>query len=260
MTKDPKTCIFCGGDPLTREHIFPWWVRRAVGGQGRAHHAMSAGEQYWLEHGCAPRYTRQWEDDELELTVRCVCEPCNNTWMNRLDEDAERHVTALASTEPLAIADAELAVVAAWATKVAMLLEHTRSPSALTRRRAFVPSSQHAELFRTREPPTAASLWVARVAPPWPGVWWRTAPLSLTFVAPAAAAGYGSPTASLITFAFGAVAFQALFAPPVDFFRNEAARRTEDGAEFMRRLWPEQLLRWPPPKALRLEALEKFAQ
>lgn len=221
---------------------------------------MSAGEQHWLEHGRAPRYTRHWDDDELELTVRCVCKQCNNTWMNRLDEEAERQVGALAAATPLTVVGAELAVIATWATKIAMLLELTRRPSGLTRRRALVPPSQHAELFQLKQPPASASLWVARVAPPWPGVWWRTAPLSLTWIAPEAVSRYGSPSASLITCAFGAVAFQVLFAPPVDFFRDEGARRTEDGADFMRRLWPEQQLVWPPPKALRLEALEKFAQ
>jgi hypothetical protein len=69
-----RRCVFCGGQPVTREHAFPLWTREHLPGHGTL--------QY-------ERGEREWSNDGLVITVTRVCSTCNGGWMSRLENRAK---------------------------------------------------------------------------------------------------------------------------------------------------------------------------
>jgi hypothetical protein len=153
-----RTCVFCGVGSVTREHIFPFWLREAVGGGGTATHFRAAAGVAPPPIGEHLEYERSWEAEDAEFVVRAVCASCNNGWMNDLDHAVMPIVVPLIRNDAPPIADDERTLLATWATKIALLLEHVRSVSELTRRRSLTPPSAYRELFDLRLPPAFARL------------------------------------------------------------------------------------------------------
>jgi hypothetical protein len=259
-SKQERTCVFCGVGSVTREHIFPFWLRQAVGGGGAATHYRSLPADAPPPIGRQLDYEPPWSADDAEVVVRAVCANCNNTWLNELDHAVEPIAVPLIRNDVHPISDDERTLLATWATKIALLLEHTRSVSDLTRRRSLTPPSAYRELHDVRLPPAFARLWMLRVSPPIIGVWWRTGPVPVAWFAPDAARAIGAPNGSLTTFVAGMLGFQFLYAPNSDAYQDLVQRRSERGAKFMRLIWPPtEPLEWPPAAALRQDTLEVVA-
>ena len=96
MTR-PKECIFCGGQPLTNEHLFGEWLSPVV---VEAHtNPLIADTNFYLE-------TERDEDgvlvpqgrrstNKLNITVGCVCGPCNSGWMSDMEGEVKPIIKSL---------------------------------------------------------------------------------------------------------------------------------------------------------------------
>lgn len=247
----PRCCIFCGGTPLTNEHIFPFWIREAVGGGGPATHLRLEGREHGPPVGEPLAYDHLREAREADVKVRAVCSSCNNGWMNVLDGDVEPLIVPMIRNRARELSEDDRLLLARWGTKIALLLEQTRSRSHLTRRRSLTPPRAYAEFFQTRLPPADATLWMFLLHPPFIGTVWRTAPVPVASRDPDAARLLGAPNGTLTTFAMGMLGFQLLHVPQTRAYRDLVQRRTWLGVPFMRVLWPPSTpLEWPPSQAL----------
>jgi hypothetical protein len=252
-----RACVFCGRTPATKEHIFPFWLREAVGGVGPAIHLRLEGR----DHGPAPGDPLQYDyirdAAEADVRVRVVCAPCNNEWMNDLDHDVEPLIVPLIRNHPVEVSEDDLVSLSRWATKIGLLLEHTRGRSSLTRRRSLTPPGAYARFAHTLIPPAEMRIWMLRISPPFTGAVWRTALIPVAAYDPDAARALGAPNGSLTTFAIGMLGFQLMFAPLTRPYEELAEKRTHWGEQFMRVLWPPTApLDWPPPAALRQEKFD----
>jgi hypothetical protein len=260
LSTHERTCVFCGGEPVTREHIFPFWLRQAVGGGAGATHYRAAPNLAPPPVGEDLDYERSWIADDAQVVVRAVCATCNNTWMNDLDHAVEPIIVPLIRNRADGVREEERTLLATWAAKIALLLEQTRVVSDLTRRRSLVPPAAYRELYELRLPPAFVRLWMLRVSPPVIGVWWRSAPVPVAWVDPDAARAIGAPNGSLTTLAAGMLGFQLLYAPMTPPYDDLVRRRSDLGVEFMRLLWPlATSCEWPPAAALDRQRLEEIA-
>lgn len=260
MTDRERVCAFCGDRFVTREHVFPFWLRAAVGGVGAATHYRATPTTPAPPIAEELDYDQAWSANNAEVVVRVVCSNCNSTWMNDLDHAVEPMIVPLIRNQEQLIDEDERRLLATWATKISFLLEHTRSVSDLTRRRALVPPAAHHELYELRLPPAFARLWMLRVSPPVIGAWWRTGPVPVAWFDPGAARDLGAPTGSLTTFVAGMLGFQLLYAPLTEPYQRLVRRRSDLGAKFMRLLWPSsEPFDWPPDAALDRDTLEVVA-
>jgi hypothetical protein len=70
-------CFFCGGTPLTEEHILPAWLDRMVGvHEGDVHRIRQktpSGEEFVSRE-------KYLDIPFLRVRVKMVCAPCNNEW------------------------------------------------------------------------------------------------------------------------------------------------------------------------------------
>lgn len=136
-------CIFCGGKPLTREHVFSSeWLRTLMPGTTtftsdflRVDEERNVDRRTWEEK--APKPGKKAGSGSP--FVRCACASCNNGWMQELDERAKPLLTPLALGEVGTVSDAGVKVLATWATKIAFILDAFMNPSVLEPelRRAF---------------------------------------------------------------------------------------------------------------------------
>ncbi len=70
-----RLCIFCAAPASSKEDAWPLWLLRKIGKDRPA--------RIDAERGTQP--LRSWRVVDTGLTVRFVCEPCNNGWMSELE-------------------------------------------------------------------------------------------------------------------------------------------------------------------------------
>jgi hypothetical protein len=113
-------CIFCGGSPVTNEHVFPQWLNRY----------LPAGLTQKLEQA---RYGPNGYDITrpsigLDFRVRKVCAPCNNGWLSSLEAESISILDPLITTLRLQMLPlAAQRRIALWATKTAIMLDNTQT-------------------------------------------------------------------------------------------------------------------------------------
>jgi hypothetical protein len=129
-----RRCIFCGGTPVTREHIFRSAWRTTL--------PYVVGEREWVQHRLTSR--RQRPDRPFELVVKRTCAGCNNGWMNDLDTHVEPWLLNPAALD----FECDPTEFRRWAIKVALL-------------RGYVDTSL------THHPEDAAALFAGDDIPGW---------------------------------------------------------------------------------------------
>ena len=125
-----RSCIFCGADGATAEHVLPEWISR--------HLKRVYGNEAFVVRG--PRFTQDTSlplaaeprtVDSVDLRVRRVCQPCNTIWMSNLETQAKPWLQPMVEGRVVQIAGDTQAILARWAIKTVMCLE-------------FVSTVQHA--------------------------------------------------------------------------------------------------------------------
>lgn len=108
----PISCAFCGASgPLTREHVFGKWVSKIGLDLSPVQHRAGPNNGLPRDMGKQPPY---------RLQVKNVCATCNNGWMSKLEDAAQRVLTPLILGESGTIALEDQALVAMWAQKTAL--------------------------------------------------------------------------------------------------------------------------------------------
>src|SRR5690349_5445572 len=79
----PRTCVFCGGSPVTKEHVWPDWARRKLASSESFPHYRR------LERQGQDPVDKRWLAPAHTMTVSAVCRPCNNGWMSELEARAK---------------------------------------------------------------------------------------------------------------------------------------------------------------------------
>ena len=116
-----RTCIFCGGSPVTNEHAWPDWllefVRNANPDTERTVYARVDG-----------RMVRHWTTEKPEQKVKVVCGSCNHGWMSRLEDAAKPLLVPMFKGEQVSFDLKQQLILATWAVKTGMVFEFTPSP------------------------------------------------------------------------------------------------------------------------------------
>ena len=140
-------CIFCGGRPLTREHLWPDWLRRELQIQQpfdfRIEQERGGVETRDVSFR-APPFTQQ---------VRAVCAVCNNGWMSTIEEAAKPILQPLIRARGRRLHRREQRTLATWALLKACVFDqlHPQEPA--------VPTAHSQHLYAHREP-RSDGLWI----------------------------------------------------------------------------------------------------
>lgn len=151
-----KNCVFCGSAAkLSKEHVFGAWLNRIWVSRGPAQCRVGP-----LNRSPNVRDIGQ----PFSMTVRDVCEACNNGWLSRLEEAAKRSLSPLIHGKPNDISAVDQSTVATWAYKTALVNMLVSSEE--QRENGYgLPLSEYRDLYEVRElqrPPTKTRFWIGR--------------------------------------------------------------------------------------------------
>jgi len=107
-------CLFCGAQPVTKEHLIAAWVFRAI--QRTRRPTLNHLRQN-IDSGVST-----WSYGEHEEAAGVACQGCNTGWMSQSDQAASRLLKPLLQRRYDAVLDAaERRLVALWTVKTVMV-------------------------------------------------------------------------------------------------------------------------------------------
>ena len=239
-------CIWCGGSPRTAEHLWPEWFSKLVPKSRQSHDNLKMRVRYNLPAAVilAPE-VRKRPGDPASLTLKVVCEPCNNVWMGRVEEAAKRVMTPLILGHPAILTPDDQRCIVEWLALKSMIGEYDDSPDT----RAIDKEMQRA-FYERRELLGTWKVWIGR----YQGTEWitryRHAPafVGSRSANPAVAAGVVNPprvNTQISTFVGGQFYMQVMSSrsPLTEGFGFQGGT-----GRMLRQIWPALThnIVWPP--------------
>jgi hypothetical protein len=118
-------CFFCGPteNPLTEEHVWPQWISRLLFGKYNSSHFVNV-------RSTGDNTTGLWKSRNIEVTTKTVCDKCNNVWLSNFENTDIKPIATplITGNEDVVLSPGHQWKLAAWAYKMAMLLEEAIPP------------------------------------------------------------------------------------------------------------------------------------
>jgi hypothetical protein len=153
-------CIFCGSGDMSREHVWPDWMKGVVpeiAAQGENYHF---GSVFDPGSGAIQETARTMPNTLLETKVKRVCKTCNSGWMSEIENCAKARLTDLMLGRGTKLAPSDQEKIARWvALKVIMTEFIYPKTASLTQR-------DHREFCSTRMPLPNTTIWLAPLLVP----------------------------------------------------------------------------------------------
>ncbi|SMC62987.1 hypothetical protein [Sporomusa malonica] len=156
MTKKPQgKCIFCGGDGLSKQHVWPEWLKNVIPRETSTHiqHRMKIN---YLSPECIlvhPSFELHQGHGGVKK-IRNVCRKCNSGWMSSLETKAKPILTSLILGEPITLDAHSQLVISAWSVMSNIMNEFTDQPT------AAIPSFHRQILMESKRPAEGWNIWL----------------------------------------------------------------------------------------------------
>jgi len=142
-------CIFCGGVPVSREHLWPDWLRR----EAEIHEPF----EFRIEQETDGVETRDVTFTAVPFaqTVRAVCARCNGGWMSIVEGNARPILHELIYGRGASLDPAKKRKLATWAFLKACVFDETHPQAPV------VPAAHRERLHLYKKPPaTGVAVWL----------------------------------------------------------------------------------------------------
>jgi hypothetical protein len=140
-------CIFCGGKPLTREHLWPRWLRDYFGTSHLPHRYGAAAS--------SSNDVVDWNGPPATKTARLLCNVCNNDWGSRLEDAAKLLLLPMIQGHPKRLSQSSQRTATLWLAKTLMVMDRSH------RRTTFVPEKDLRSLRAHDDLRTPAVAWIS---------------------------------------------------------------------------------------------------
>jgi hypothetical protein len=150
----PKRCVFCERPGKTIEHLFSGaWLQRVMPSEGPYSYNLRKYDNGAFE-------SASFTKSKPEISVRGLCEHCNNGWSQQLDSALEPLLTTLLRGQRRVLRDdLEVTALARWVCKVACVADSMQPGEPALARAHGAHVKDHAD------PPTSWRIWMAHTAP-----------------------------------------------------------------------------------------------
>jgi hypothetical protein len=114
----PRECAFCPSTAkLSGEHIFSDWMG-----------VLFPGDKRFSAVDTVTKSPKSWKGPNLDLTVKVVCEPCNNTWMNGIEQQHAKPsmLDLIVGKVDVPISQEHARSIALFAFKTMVICDHLR--------------------------------------------------------------------------------------------------------------------------------------
>lgn len=165
IPKPPRKCIFCGGTPISREHVFARWmhpylpVRSDLKMRGQLITIGEISPDGTLTYGQPTEGPLDSHGGPPAKKLKVACAPCNNGWMSELQNDAKPALLPFITGAWPALAIPEQRLIAAWVAMFTMVLEKSYEPIETI---TYVQRKAFKERGKARCPPKNWLIWWTR--------------------------------------------------------------------------------------------------
>ena len=155
--KSPQAnCIFCGGKPVTGEHLISDWIKRVL---PRIHERHTRAKRVRSTEASDALQTvldkaKRQEGNVASSRIRSVCGPCNYGWMKLIEDAAIPVLAPMIQGAPVAITPDAQARIAVWATLKTIIGESANKSL------AAIPIPVVKEFGATRGFPANMQVWI----------------------------------------------------------------------------------------------------
>lgn len=136
-----RLCLFCDNNAGSREHLWPKWII-ARGHYGPLRHQIRKNEAIIIRP---------------ELTIRTVCQPCNNGWMSKLESDCIPVIGSMLQGLSVPLSQEQQELISVWAMKTAMMMDSIKGRDAEKR---FYTHNECEQLRLQRATPNETRIWL----------------------------------------------------------------------------------------------------
>jgi len=152
VSNKASVCGFCGGSGVTKEHVWPDWLRKLI-----LDSRSSIGQKtFTMEVENAAR-TARFASTTLESTVKMPCAMCNNGWMSALEVDVKTFMAGMVFPGVKTMLTHERqSLLTRWAVKTAMVFEWVAKPA------PYFTADERATFRAFQQIPSNVRVWLGR--------------------------------------------------------------------------------------------------
>ncbi len=126
IKKDQKKCIFCNGYGLTKQHVFPDWIKKILPRDSTNHHQNITSYALGNNKTIFVHPDLQIKNGHPgSRKIRNVCGNCNNGWMSELEQIAKPSLTDLILGNNTTLSQGIQAIIARWVVMTSIMAEYT---------------------------------------------------------------------------------------------------------------------------------------
>lgn len=247
-SKQPGKCIFCGGGGLTKQHVWPDWIKNVLPRAGSEHIQHTIGIKMKPPNFAILIPGLRFRKGHTGVRkIRNVCKYCNSGWMSQLENAAKPHLSKLILGDDTTIENNHQLSIAAWTVMTSIIAEFTDRPT------ASIPAAHRQLLKASGRPPEGWIIWIGSYY----GTEWRqrykhhgltcidTSVMSFTQAA-SCKPGCNTQTS---TFVMGELFIHTLSSTLSDLHMLDFTGET---GEALIRIWPpyRENIKWPRPKVI----------
>lgn len=153
----PGICVFCGMTGVTKQHMWPDWLKTILPRSGESHTQFITRFDLRTAGVAIVRPELHFPRGPVGARkIRRVCATCNSGWISRLENDAKPYLSALILNQSIEIDGPAQAAIAAWAALFSIVAEYT---DILT---MGISHADRYDLMKTGLPPTTWRIGIAR--------------------------------------------------------------------------------------------------
>ncbi len=145
VTSRAMACTFCrAAVPLTKEHLFPNWLRKALPAATKSNYTRRKGDGT----------TASWRTFSHNTTALIACKTCNGGWMSAIEAAAAPLLLPkIVHATPGTLTAQDVAAVASWVYLKSLVIQTTTVP-------AVAPGHYYHDLFATHAPRPGTVVWL----------------------------------------------------------------------------------------------------
>lgn len=129
-----RKCVFCGGSPVTREHVFPDWISEL--------YRRAPGLNEFSENG---KVVRKFPEKLFQHKAKIVCEACNSGWMSTLEGKVQPLLADMITEAKATVLTKEMQdLLSLWVVKT-MLMNSKATPGD-----SHIPDSVYRDLYESQ--------------------------------------------------------------------------------------------------------------
>lgn len=158
MSKKSKQrgyCAFCGSAGVTKQHVWPDWLKTVIPREGTEHSQSLTRVNNAVPDVFIIRPELEFHRGPFGARkIRNICATCNSGWMSRLETAAKPSLTELIMRRSLTLDSASQLSLSAWAVMTSIMAEYTDKSS------QSIPLEHRRHLMEHGIPPDGWHIWI----------------------------------------------------------------------------------------------------